>query len=84
MPESEELSQKFLQINGETFYDDVRIFLGNINLITGKIFSILCSDLILGDVRCYDTMVSDMCFNKIIVTGFYFKYAWQNLVNAGL
>ncbi|CAH1116261.1 unnamed protein product [Phaedon cochleariae] len=52
IPESQELSQSFAEINPERFDEDVRLFLNNLNKISGKIFSIVCDKVKLGDVIC--------------------------------
>ncbi|XP_074039208.1 uncharacterized protein isoform X3 [Leptinotarsa decemlineata] len=56
IPESQELSQSFAEINDKTFDEDVRVFLINVNRISGKVFSIICSSIKIGEVVCRPVM----------------------------
>ncbi|CAH1112121.1 unnamed protein product [Psylliodes chrysocephalus] len=52
IPESEELSQTFADINPSTFDEDCRLFLNNINQKHEKIFSIICDSVLVGNTVC--------------------------------
>lgn len=57
IPESQELSESFANINGSTFDEDVRRFLNSVNKNSKKIFSVICKDIFLGDIKCGQPMV---------------------------
>lgn len=58
IPESQELSESFANINGDTFDEDVRRFLNTLNQSSKKVFSIVCSAIFLGNTKCGQPMVS--------------------------
>lgn len=57
IPESEELSQSFAEINASTFDEDVRSFLNILNKTTGKIYSIISQSIKMDNVVCEEPMV---------------------------
>lgn len=58
IPESQELSQSFGDINPDAFDDDVRLFLNSLNKSSGKIFSIVCKKIKMDNILCEAPMVS--------------------------
>lgn len=58
IPESEELSQTFADINPSTFDEDCRLFLNNINQKHEKIFSIICDSVLVGNTVCEQPTVN--------------------------
>ncbi|KAG5877406.1 hypothetical protein JTB14_035644 [Gonioctena quinquepunctata] len=52
IPESQELSQTFAEIKPTTFDIDVRVFLTEINKNSGKLFSIICESIRIGEITC--------------------------------
>lgn len=60
-PESEQLSQRFAEINPSTFDEDVRGFLNSINKCSGKIYSAVCQSVKMDDILCQPPLVSMVC-----------------------
>lgn len=58
IPESQELSQSFGDINPDAFDEDVRLFLNSLNRSSGKIFSIVCKKIKMDHILCGAPMVS--------------------------